>query len=109
MKVHMNSKYNSFSLRIMNQELVGKGMKRRETGEFMSKVVRKFLRETWVFDSPCQKLNCRPDAGHWCRLVKNIGGANPNIGGNVVKIDKCIGESQILGSAHPAAPQSLRL
>ena len=33
---------------------------------------------------------------HWCRLVKNIGGVKPNLGGNVVKTDKCIGVSKIL-------------
>src|SRR6218665_2371022 len=42
--------------------------------------------------------------GHWHRLVKNIGGANPNFGGrqNVVQTDKCMGDSQIGGGARAA-------
>src|SRR6218665_3954638 len=47
---------------------------------------------------------------HWSRLVKNIGWANQNIGGQkVVKSDKCMGFSQLLGARARAVPQSLRL
>jgi len=44
---------------------------------------------------------------HWRRLVKNTGGANPNIGGqNVVKTDKCMGDSHILGARPGCLPKS---
>src|SRR6218665_3035140 len=49
---------------------------------------------------------------HWRRLVKNIGWANQNIGGQkMVKSDKCMGDSQLLGSTCPGCPPfiSLRL
>ena len=47
---------------------------------------------------------------HWRRLVKNIGWANQNIGEKkVVKSDKFIGVSQLLGARARAAPLSLRL
>ena len=54
---------------------------------------------------------CREDfAVHWRRLDKNSGWANQNIGGQkVVKSEKCMGVSQLLGARAPAAPQSLRL
>jgi len=39
---------------------------------------------------------------HWRRLVKNIGWANQNIEGQkVVKSDKCMGVSQLLGGCPP--------
>jgi len=39
------------------------------------------------------------------RLVKNIGWANQNIGGQkVVKSDKCMGVSQLLGGMCPGCP-----
>src|SRR6218665_2190502 len=42
---------------------------------------------------------------HWRRLVKNIGWANQNIGGQkVVKCDKCTGISQLLGRHVPGLP-----
>src|SRR6218665_2442844 len=42
---------------------------------------------------------------HWRRLVKNIGWANQNIGGQkVVKCDKCMGISQLLGRHVPGLP-----
>ena len=42
---------------------------------------------------------------HWRRLVKNIGWANQNIWGKkVVKNDKCMGVSQLLGARARAAP-----
>src|SRR6218665_3129663 len=48
--------------------------------------------------------------GHWRRLGKNIGWANQNIGGQkVVKSDKYMGDSQLLGARARAAPLSLRL
>jgi len=50
--------------------------------------------------------------GHnWRKLVKNIGWANQNIGGQkVVKSDKCMADSQLLGSTCPGCPTlSLRL
>ena len=42
---------------------------------------------------------------HWRRLVKNIGWTNQNIGGGqkVVKSDKCMGVSQLLGARARAA------
>ena len=47
---------------------------------------------------------------HWRRLVKNIGWENQNIGGQkVVRSDKCMGVSQLLGADARAFPQSLRL
>ena len=47
---------------------------------------------------------------HWRRLDKNIGWANQNIEGEkVVKIDKCMGDSQLLGDTCPGCPLSLRL
>ena len=48
---------------------------------------------------------------HWRKLVKNIGCANQNIGWGqkVVKSDKCMGVSQLLGACARAAPHSLRL
>jgi len=47
---------------------------------------------------------------HWRRLFKNIGWANQNIGEKkVVKSDKFIGVSQLLGARARAAPLSLRL
>src|SRR6218665_2941277 len=49
------------------------------------------------------KQNCRMH--HWRRLVKNIGWANQNIGGQkVVKSDKCMGVSQLLGGTCPGCP-----
>src|SRR6218665_955901 len=46
--------------------------------------------------------------GHLRRLVKNIGWANQNIGGGkkVVKSDKCMDVSQLLGARARAAPKS---
>src|SRR6218665_4225024 len=41
---------------------------------------------------------------HWSRIVRNIGGENPNFGGNVVKTDKCMGVSKILGVRARAVP-----
>jgi len=42
---------------------------------------------------------------HWHRRVKNIGWANQNIGGQkVVKSDKCMGISQLLGVHVPELP-----
>ena len=43
---------------------------------------------------------------HWRRLGKNIGRANQNIGGGqkVVKSDKCMGDSQLLGGHVPGLP-----
>src|SRR6218665_1455984 len=50
-----------------------------------------------------------PEHTHWHRLVKNIWWANQNIGGQkVVKSDKCMGVSQLLGHA-PGLPPSLCL
>jgi len=47
---------------------------------------------------------------HWRILVKNIGWEKPKIlGDKVVKSDKCMGVSQLLGARARAAPQSLRL
>ena len=48
---------------------------------------------------------------HWRKLVKNIGCANKNYieGQKVVKSDKCMGDSQLLGARVRAASQSLRL
>jgi len=47
---------------------------------------------------------------HWLRFVKNIGWANQNMGGQkVVKSDKCMGVSQLLGARARPAPPSLRL
>jgi len=47
---------------------------------------------------------------HWRRLVKNIGWANQNIGGQkVLKSDKRMGVSQLLGHVPGLPPQSLRL
>jgi len=44
------------------------------------------------------ELNILKVNKHWHKLVKNIGGANPDFGGqSVVKTDKCMGVSQILG------------
>src|SRR6218665_157322 len=44
-------------------------------------------------------------AVHWRKLVKNIGWANQNIGGQkVVKSDKCIGVSQLLEGTCPGCP-----
>ena len=45
---------------------------------------------------------------HWRRLVKNIGWADQNIRGQkVVKSDKCMGVSQLLGArARAASPKS---
>ena len=45
---------------------------------------------------------------HWRRLGKNTGWANQNIGGEqkVVKSDKCMGDSQLLGARARAAPKS---
>jgi len=41
---------------------------------------------------------------HWRRIVKNIGSANQNIGGQkVIKSDKCTGVSQLLGARARAA------
>jgi len=40
----------------------------------------------------------------WHRFVKNIGWANQNIGGKVVKSDKCMGVSQLLAARARAAP-----
>ena len=49
-------------------------------------------------------------AGHWRRLVKNIGGENQNFGRkNMVKTDKCTGISQLSVACDRAAPQNLRL
>jgi len=46
----------------------------------------------------------------WRRLVKNIGWANQNIGEQkVVKSNKYMGVSQLLGARAQAAPKSLRL
>jgi len=43
---------------------------------------------------------------HWRRLVKKIGWTNQNIGGQkVVKSDKCMGISQLLGACACSAPQ----
>jgi len=43
---------------------------------------------------------------HWHRLVKNIGWANQNIGGQkVVKGDKCMGVSQLLGGVPGLPPK----
>src|SRR6218665_119266 len=60
------------------------------------------------------KLGLRPGYGllintsvHWRRLVKNIGWANRNIGGKVVKSDKCMGVSQLLGARARAAPSKV--
>jgi len=45
-------------------------------------------------------------SAHWRRFVKNIGWANPNIDGqNVVKTDKCIGVSRLLGARAGAPPK----
>ena len=41
---------------------------------------------------------------HWRRLVKNIRWANQNIGGKVVKSDKCMGDSQLLGGHMTGLP-----
>ena len=42
---------------------------------------------------------------HRCRLVENSGWANQNIGGQkVVKSDKCMGISQLLGGTCPGSP-----
>ena len=42
---------------------------------------------------------------HWCRLVKTTGWANQNIGEKqVVKSDKCMGVSQLLGVLMPGLP-----
>src|SRR6218665_2386725 len=50
-----------------------------------------------------QRLCC--SFTHWRRLVKNIGWANQNIGREkVVKIDKCMGVSQLLGGTCPRCP-----
>ena len=47
---------------------------------------------------------------HCRRLVKNIGWANPNNGGQkVVKCDKCMGVFQLLGDTCPGCPHSLLL
>ena len=49
--------------------------------------------------------------GALARLVTNIGRANPNIGGgsqNVVKSDKCMGDSQILGAPSPKSTPLVR-
>jgi len=44
---------------------------------------------------------------HWRRLDKHIGKATPTIGRqNVVKSDKCVGDSQILGGASGLPPKS---
>jgi len=50
-------------------------------------------------------------AEHWHRLDKRIVWANQNIGARqkVVKSDKCMGVSQLLGARAKAAPQSLCL
>ena len=50
-------------------------------------------------------------AVHWRILVKNIGWAHQNIGARqkVVKSDKCMGVSQLLGGTCPGCPLSLRL
>ena len=43
---------------------------------------------------------------HWRRLVKNIWVAKQSIGGQqVVKSDKCMGVSQLLGARARAAPK----
>ena len=49
--------------------------------------------------------------GHWRRLVKKLGGQPKILGGQkVVKSDKCMGDSQLLGQGHvPGCPLSLRL
>src|SRR6218665_4015117 len=42
---------------------------------------------------------------HWRRLVKNTGGSKPKFRGrNVVKTDKCMGVSQLLGARAQGAP-----
>jgi len=48
---------------------------------------------------------------HWRRLVIHIRWANQNIGRGqkVVKSDKCMGVSQLLGAFARAAPHSIRL
>src|SRR6218665_2863546 len=43
---------------------------------------------------------------YWRRLVKNIGWANQNIWGKVIKSAKCMGFSQLLGGKCPGCPQS---
>src|SRR6218665_4134854 len=45
-------------------------------------------------------------AHHWRRLVKNIGWENQNIGGKVVKNDKYMGVSQLLGARSGLPPKS---
>ena len=46
---------------------------------------------------------------HWRRLVKILGArANQNIGGKVVKSDKCMGISQLVGARARANPPNLR-
>jgi len=55
-------------------------------------------------------LTERDPAYHWCRLVKNIGWANQNIGGKVAKSDKCMGISQLLGGhAWGCSPKSMAM
>src|SRR6218665_3680708 len=46
---------------------------------------------------------------HWRRFGKNIGWENQSIGEKVVKSDKCMDVSQLLGGTCPGCPQSLRL
>ena len=44
---------------------------------------------------------------HWRRLVKNSGWANQNLGGQkVVKRDKCMGISHLLGHVPGLPPES---
>src|SRR6218665_2767255 len=68
-------------------------------------LLRGYLCDTSLCDVKCHYKRIYFDISHWRRLVKNIGWANQNIGGQkMVKSDKCMGISQLLGGTCPGCP-----